>query len=161
MRGFFFSLHSSSHSVLIFRRHTSFDFARLVHAMLSYREAWNEFFSYMPLGLLSGELLKVVLALRWDARLFRVLLVLLVSCHKGLCVLRPRTFLRLLSLTSSCGIQSALFCTCLVLLFVASHGVYGLLSIYSFFLWLISGPQICHHIQEHWVICLILFHLKI
>jgi hypothetical protein len=33
-RGFFFSLDSVSHLVLVFRRQTSFDFVRLVHAML-------------------------------------------------------------------------------------------------------------------------------
>jgi hypothetical protein len=32
--GFFFSLDSGSHLVLVFRRQTSFDFTRLVHVML-------------------------------------------------------------------------------------------------------------------------------
>jgi hypothetical protein len=34
-RDLFFSLDSGSRLVLVFRRQTSFDFARLVHAMLS------------------------------------------------------------------------------------------------------------------------------
>jgi hypothetical protein len=34
-RGLFFSLDSGSRSVLVFGRQTSFDFVRLVHAMLS------------------------------------------------------------------------------------------------------------------------------
>jgi hypothetical protein len=33
--GLFFSLDSGSHLVLVFQRQTSFDFARLVHTMLS------------------------------------------------------------------------------------------------------------------------------
>jgi hypothetical protein len=85
---------------------------------------------------LSGELLEVVLVPRSDVRLLRVLLVLLVSCRKELYVLWPRAFLRLLSLISSYGIWPALFRTCPVLLFVAWHGVYGLL--FSLFLLFIA-----------------------
>jgi hypothetical protein len=64
-----FFLDSSSRLVLVSRRRTSFDFACLVHAMLSFQEAWNESFSRAPSELLFGELLGVVLVLRWEAKL--------------------------------------------------------------------------------------------
>jgi hypothetical protein len=69
--------------------------------------------------LLFGELLRVVLVPHWDARLLRVLPMLLVSCRKELRVLWLHAFLRLLFLISSCGIRSALSCMCPVLLFIA------------------------------------------
>jgi hypothetical protein len=68
-RGLFFSLDSGSRSVLAFRRQTSFGFALLVHVTLTLWEAWNEFFHHVPSGSLFGELLRVVLVLRWDVRL--------------------------------------------------------------------------------------------
>jgi hypothetical protein len=83
--------------------------------------------------LLFEELLGVVLVSLWDVRLLQVLLVLLVSCHKELHVLWLHAFLRHLFLISSCGIRPALSCMRPVLLFVAWHGVCGLLLVCSFF----------------------------